>query len=261
MRPRPSVEMGMRISSPTLASLLWSSASSTLHWASGSSTSSTTCLTIQASNLPLSGLKWARTGSLMRCCFLAAEAIASSIAVTHFVSSISFSRATRRRSSPSWTSEVCVRGMFVSSCVPAFLDLDLELGLEHLRQRDHLRLTLLARHRDPAAAGGVEAGEPRHHRLLALAGRLDGDAGEAAGEAAVVFGAVERPVEARRAHLEGVARRSEVDDVEEGRGLARDVGAVFVTDGRLAVEHQPQHAALELDAHELATDALGDRLE
>src|ERR1044072_412342 len=201
MRPKPSVEIGMRISSPILASPLWSCASSTLHWASGSSTNSTTCLTIQASNLPLSGLKWARTGSLMRCCFLAAEAIASSIAVTHFVSSISFSRATRRRSSPSWTSEVCVRAMFVFPVSSFFLDLDLELGLEHLRQRDHLRLALLAARRHLAAARGVVAGEPCDDRLLALAGRLDGDAGEAAGEAAVVLGAVERAVEAGRGYL------------------------------------------------------------
>src|SRR6185503_6632617 len=71
-------------------------------------------------------------------------------------------------------------------CSSCFLDLDLELGLEHLRQRDHLRLTLLARHRHPAAAAGVEAGEAGDDGLLALARRLDGDARQPTGEAAVV---------------------------------------------------------------------------
>src|SRR5687768_10912547 len=206
MRPSPSVEIGMRISSPTCASGLWSRASSTVHCASGSSTSATTCLTIQASNFPVSMLKWARTGSLMRCCFFAADAMASSMAVTHLVSSISFSRATRRRSSPSWTSAVCAA--LAISLVPLrkrSLELDLEARAQDLRHGDGQELAgRRVVHQGATPAPRLVLAQPHQHGALALAGRLVGDPRQAAREAAEVLGPVERAVQAGRAHLEGV---------------------------------------------------------
>src|ERR1700688_367830 len=121
MRPRPSVGIGRWISSPTCAPVLWSWASSTVHSASGSSTSLTTFLTMKASNLPVSRSRWERTGSLIRCCFLAAEAMASSSAAIQRSRSISFSRATWRKISFRFSSDVCAWGMSAFFLLPSFL--------------------------------------------------------------------------------------------------------------------------------------------
>jgi NADH-quinone oxidoreductase subunit B len=60
-------------------------------------------------------ITWARTGSLIRCCFFAAEAIASSSAPIQRSRSMSFSRATWRRISLMLMSAVCAWAIAVDS--------------------------------------------------------------------------------------------------------------------------------------------------
>src|SRR5262245_24335183 len=212
MRPSPSVEIGRWISSPTSALGLWSRASSAVHSASGSSTVSTTFLTMNASNLPVSRSRWARTGSLIRCCFLAADAIASSRAEIHRSRSMSFSRATWRRISFKFSSAVCAWGiaLFLSSkSSNAALQLDLQPRQHHVAQWQLPHLAgpaVLQQH--PGALRGLclGAAQPPKARhvgpLLAGLGVRVGDPRQTAGEALVVPRLVELPVEARGGDLQ-----------------------------------------------------------
>src|SRR3954470_3605810 len=268
MRPSPSVEIGRGISSPISASALWSRASSTVHSASGSSTVSTTFLTMKASNLPLSRSRWARTGSLIRCCFLAAEAIASSRAEIHRSRSMSFSRATWRRISFRFSSAVCAWGMAMFLSSKTALQLDLQPSQLHVAQRqlpDLAGPAVLQQHLGLLLGllfGAAQPLEARHvGPLRAGLGVLVGDPREAAGEALVVPRLVELPVETRGGDFKDVPAGAEVQHVEQRRDLPRDVLAVGQRHPFGLVHEQPEDAPLELGVHQLTAGRLRDSFD
>jgi hypothetical protein len=118
-----------------------------------------------------------------------------------------------------------------------------------------------------AAAGAalpVLAEAPDVGSLLARLGVPVGHPGEAAGEAPVVPRAEELAVQARRAHLQGVATGGEIEYVEECRNLLRYGLAVREVDPTRPfrpVDEQPQQVPLVLGVDELAAARIGDGLE
>ena len=124
---------------------------------------------MKASNVPVSVSNVERTGALIRCCFLAAEAIASSSAAIQRSRSISFSRATCCSISVIGISVLCACAIFVF----AFLEFRLEPG--NLNVGDPYLQPLAALIVDQLDAGrlvGVERLESADYRSLCRHGRF-----------------------------------------------------------------------------------------
>src|SRR5262249_54751065 len=97
---------------------------------------------------------------------------------------------------------------------------------------------------------------PARHGLRQLVLRLE------AGEAVVILGANQRPVDARRADFERIGAGDRVGDIEKGRNGAADLGAVLDAHRRViaALGHDLQRHAARADDRN-AHQAIAHRVE
>ena len=114
---------------------------------------------------------------------------------------------------------------------------------------DHVQLpgfsVLHPHHFGARRARRARSAEPAHHRALAPGvGGTKLHPRQPAREPLIVARPVKLTVQPRRTHLEGVPPAAELQRIQQRRKLTGDRLAVLKPDAFLAVQENPQHAAL-----------------